>query len=289
MNISDTKTTNSQYGATTTTTGTTVDITQTSSSILDNSTYNNNNNNLGHSLFGYSPETEEVVCELPVTQPVYLSNPDGSLFEGVPPGYKDLTPPPTPRRFVDSLTFLNVSDVYMYEDDILDVYIRHSRVFCLLMLVLLSVETSLNAVFIYFSSYSVREVSIVYPNLSSRHVWIIFTLCLTLEIIYVFSFYLFGFMALILQKPSWFKGFSRVALFGIFSQVLLAYMNKFNMLIFFLRLISYLYSKFLRNLLQAMQLVPNINTHTHTHTHTHTNIDIEEAAVRTTQIIQSDI
>merc|ERR1719316_1819183 len=43
---------------------------------------------------GSPPSSED---EAQKNVPIFLENPDGSMLEGVPPGYKDPTPPRSPR------------------------------------------------------------------------------------------------------------------------------------------------------------------------------------------------
>uniref|UniRef100_A0A0G4GKE4 Uncharacterized protein n=1 Tax=Chromera velia CCMP2878 TaxID=1169474 RepID=A0A0G4GKE4_9ALVE len=203
--------------------------------------------------------TDAVVEELPISQPVFLRNPDGSMAEGVPPGYKDKTPPRTPRRTYsfDTFPWLEDVDPSMVTEEMTEVYQRHERLFVTLLMLELVVEAAFNSLYIFYAQYSVREVAMVYHNLTPQSLWNIFYISFALEMVFLVAYYASGFAAVVFHKPQYLKMFSGVALFGILGQVILAYMNKFNLLVFFLRLMAYIYSKFLKNLLTTMQLLPS--------------------------------
>jgi len=185
-----------------------------------------------------------------VPKPVFLLNPDGSLAEGIPDGHKEQTPPTTPRWEGLALGGGDLSAEFE------QVFVRHERLFLSLLLMEFATEVSFNIMYCYYAEYSVREVSLVYHSLTLYGLWVIFWTLFALEICYMMVYYGLGALAIWKGRPKLYHGFAVVALAGILGQVLLAYMNKFNLLIFFLRLMAYVYAKFLRNLLQSMLLLP---------------------------------
>eukprot|EP00397_Hematodinium_sp_SG-2012_P057434 GEMP01071793.1.p1 GENE.GEMP01071793.1~~GEMP01071793.1.p1 ORF type:complete len:156 (+),score=16.17 GEMP01071793.1:414-881(+) len=140
------------------------------------------------------------------------------------------------------------------------IYSRHERLFVALMLMQCVVEFIFNIMYILYAQYSVHEVAMVYHSLSEYTLWIIFWTLFVLELIYCVVYYAVGFTAVWLMRPKLFQWFAHIALVGILGQVILAYMNKFNLLIFFLRLMAYIYAKFLRNLLLSLYLIPELAT-----------------------------
>jgi len=183
-------------------------------------------------------------------KPVFLLNPDGTLAEGIPEGHKEQTPPTTPRWEGLALAGGDLSAEFE------QVFVRHERLFLSLLLMEFATEVSFNIMYCYYAEYSVREVSLVYHSLTLYGLWVIFWTLFALEISYMMVYYGLGALAIWKGRPKLYHGFAVVALAGILGQVLLAYMNKFNLLIFFLRLMAYVYAKFLRNLLQSMLLLP---------------------------------
>jgi len=183
-------------------------------------------------------------------KPVFLLHPDGTLAEGIPEGHKESTPPTTPR--LEGLAFNGADLSAEFEQ----VFVRHERLFLSLLLMEFATEVSFNVMYCYYAEYSVREVSLVYHSLTLHGLWVIFWTLFALEVCYMMVYYGVGALAIWKGRPKLYHGFAVVALAGILGQVLLAYMNKFNLLIFFLRLMAYVYAKFLRNLLQSMLLLP---------------------------------
>jgi len=199
-------------------------------------------------LASAEPKKPAKGCDSPV--PIFLENPDGSMAEGIPPGFKDATPPRSPRMQGVGWWDENMALEFEY------IYSRHEKLFLSLLLMEFVVELTFNVMYVYYAEYSVREVSLVYHGFELRSLWIIFWVLFGAEIAYCFFYYGLGFMAIYKNRPSYYKYFAHVALLGILGQVLLAYMNKFNLLVFFLRLMAYIYAKFLRNLLQSLFLLP---------------------------------
>jgi hypothetical protein len=183
---------------------------------------------------------------------VFVSQPDGNLSQGLPPGFKDKTPPGTPRLEGTPLAWADESLLAEFEY----IFMRHEKLFLSLLLMEFVVEAVFNVMYLYYAHYSVHEVAHVYQSLSIHTLWIIMGVMWFGEIAYCAVYYSMGFLAVWSTKPHYYAWFANVALVGIFGQVLLAYMNKFNILVFFLRLLSYIYAKFLRNLLQSMNLLP---------------------------------
>ncbi|CEM14801.1 unnamed protein product [Vitrella brassicaformis CCMP3155] len=193
--------------------------------------------------------------QLPVNTPVFFQNPDGSYLEGVPPGYKERTPPRSPR-LPDVNGWFDELDAPTLGEEFLFIYTRHEKLFLSLLLMELLIEVTFNAMYVYYRNYTVREVAIIYHGvLSLQTLWTIFWVMFAIESAYEVAFYATGFWAVISDRPSAYQWFSQIALFGILGQVVLAYMNKFNLLIFFFRLMAYIYAKFLRNLRQSLALL----------------------------------
>lgn len=183
-----------------------------------------------------------------VKVPIFLLNPDGSMVEGIPPGYKDATPPRSPRRD----TFWDPALVEEFEY----IYSRHEKLFLSLLLIELVVEVTFNLMYAYYAEYSIHEVALVYHMFGQHTLKILFWVMFALENVYCLTYYVLGFSAIYTNKAKVYRYFATVALAGVLGQVLLAYMNKFNLLVFFLRLMAYIYAKFLRRLLQNLQLMP---------------------------------
>merc|ERR1719436_1630401 len=58
------------------------------------------------------------------------------------------------------------------------------------------------------------------------------------------------------QRPSWFKQLADCGVIGILGSVLLAYVDKFNLLVFCLHLLTYIYARFMQGLTASLMLLP---------------------------------
>jgi hypothetical protein len=73
---------------------------------------------------------------------------------------------------------------------------------------------------------------------------------------YAVVYYPVGFVSIFSKKLWLMKWFSYLALFGVLAQMFSAYLHKFNLLIFFLRLLVYIYARFMISLLVGILLLP---------------------------------
>mmetsp|Transcript_19383 Transcript_19383/g.45463 ORF Transcript_19383/g.45463 Transcript_19383/m.45463 type:complete len:195 (-) Transcript_19383:166-750(-) len=181
--------------------------------------------------------------------PVFFENPDGTLVQGVPPGYKEQTPPSTPRQHTIDPPFANLNV------DIVRVLARHETLFLLMLLLQLVVEIIFEAMHIKYRHDAIFELSLIYPAISTAILRTLFWLAFVGEVVYSFAFLGLGVLAAFKGKPRLYQRFSTVALIGTLGQLPLAYLNRFNLLIFFLRFISYAYARFHWNLLYGIGLL----------------------------------
>lgn len=181
--------------------------------------------------------------------PVFVQNPDGSLVQGIPPGYREQTPPSTPRQQVTdpTITVLNA--------DIVRVLARHETLFLSMLLLQLVVECVFESMHIKYREDAIFELTLIYPSFSVAVLRFMYWFAFVGEIVYSIAFFTLGVLAAFKSKPRLYQRFSTVALIGTLGQLPLAYLNRFNLLIFFLRFISYAYARFQWNLLHGIGLL----------------------------------
>merc|ERR1719313_544995 len=85
--------------------------------------------------------------------------------------------------------------------------------------------------------------------------WVIFVL----QVMYSVAYYVIAGVAMWTKRPKQYRLFANWSLVGIVGLVLLAYVDKFNLLIFFLRLLAYIYARFLQGLTASLLLLPPTN------------------------------
>lgn len=182
--------------------------------------------------------------------PVFVQHPDGSLVQGIPPGYVERTPPSTPR-----ITVATAEAAMPLSDEVVKVLARHELFFLLLLLLELSVECVFEAIHMQYREDAILELSLIYPSLSEGIIRCLYWLAFMGESVYAGAFFTLGVLAAFKSRIRIYQRFSTVALAGTLGQLPLAYMNRFNLLIFFLRFIAYAYARFQWNLLYAITLV----------------------------------
>lgn len=226
---------------------------------------------------------------------VVIENPDGTLLEGMPSGFKHVTPivsvPQTPRT-------LNFATAGI---DLIDLFHRHEKVFAILLIltvlldaILLSEEFTL-----VFSSmanmqkspsesidWSARIINFI-PNshdgfiaapvsqaglasaseVQARHtfsifpphwhfVWAFATVWLDLAACLVF--FSFGFVAYVSKQRRSYALFSTIACGALVWQVILSCADKLSLVLFLFRLASFTHARFMGDLMDDIALLASL-------------------------------
>lgn len=194
-----------------------------------------------------------------VGEAIFLQSPDGSLSLGLPPGALLPAAPLSPRCgiFGDGAADQALPlPTGAGQVDFEWVYKRHERLFCGLLL------TEFAADFLYcvtlagVARESVQEVATVYTTLPLTTLWNAFWIIFACEIGYLKLYYVIGFGAVLNSRQSYFQLFSSTAAAGLVIQVIFAYMNTYNILLFMFRFLAFTYAKYLRVQLQRLALLP---------------------------------
>mmetsp|Transcript_12674 Transcript_12674/g.35051 ORF Transcript_12674/g.35051 Transcript_12674/m.35051 type:complete len:221 (-) Transcript_12674:94-756(-) len=191
-----------------------------------------------------------------VATPLFLENPDGTIMEATP-NCKGGLPW---KRAADygSATLIRESDggsEMAPEADYL--YSRHERILAGLLSIQLAVELLYNFVFVTRIELSVTEFLSVYswklnPRLVEMFFWCIFTL----QLCYVVLYFMAAAVALMHKRSRQYMIFAHVCLMGIAAMVLLSYVDKFNLLLFIIKILVFIYAKFLQGLTSSLMLLP---------------------------------
>jgi hypothetical protein len=218
---------------------------------------------------------------------VVIENPDGSLLEGMPSGFKHLTPeasvPHTPRTLNFALTGV----------DLVELFNRHERIFLILLMVSVFVDaviiteeftTVLGAVLqmknrpngeiawssslgsiiphmdkgfdgssdLSMSDTRIRQTFSVFPphwNLSWAFAcsWIDLAVCLV--------FFMAGFFAYVSKQRRSYTWFSTVACVALVWQVILSCVDKLSLILFLVRLASFTHARFMGDLMDDIAVL----------------------------------
>lgn len=188
--------------------------------------------------------------------PVFLLNPDGTLMRGVPPGHKEWSPPTTPRQPLEDDSFILAdleSSVLATHAEWERAHDRHARFFQALLLLGFVAEVAFMAMFCFYSKRFIEESASAFPK-DCR--WALFWVLVVCETLYMLTYYGLGGLAVWLRtRRRLYGAFAAVALAGIFGQLLLAYVDRFNLFILSHRMMSYIYAKKFLRRVSALETV----------------------------------
>jgi len=209
-------------------------------------------------------KVEETLKLKTMNAPIFLENPDGTITEAIPSDLKSAKIKASAFRDANDSDGSNGSmsealAASMFQEvDFL--YSRHERVLLLLLFTQFALEVLYDVVYIVRMEPSVLEFLAMYNWRMEKKVaesifWIIFVL----QIAYSVAYYFIAGYAMYTKRPKQYRMFANWSLVGIVALVLLAYVDKFNLLIFFLRLLAYIYARFLQGLTASLLLLPPTN------------------------------
>lgn len=207
------------------------------------------------------------------SSPFFLENPDGTITEAVPSNVQEPTPKARPSHPMTTLarhlegsdsdgSLGNLSEnaaASMYSE-VEFLYNQHARV--MLLLVLLHAALMVLYNFVYLtrlqdgssekglrSMYGVQDQE----HLGEKILWTVFVL---LDLYHVW-FYATAVSALWSGRPACYRDLANCGIVGIIGMVFLAYVDKFNLLVFFLDLLIYIYARFMQGLTASLILLPS--------------------------------
>eukprot|EP00930_Biecheleria_cincta_P031646 TRINITY_DN21962_c0_g1_i1.p1 TRINITY_DN21962_c0_g1~~TRINITY_DN21962_c0_g1_i1.p1 ORF type:complete len:241 (-),score=31.80 TRINITY_DN21962_c0_g1_i1:16-738(-) len=203
--------------------------------------------------------------KLLVHGPIFVENPDGSITEAVPSDAK-----PDPRRSKadrrrdsnadgdsDSSGSSSTGGGISMSQEVEFLYTRHERVFILLLLIQLILEALYATVFVVRMRRSIWELVAMYNwEMTPKTAEIVLWTAFVMQISYASLYYVLAATALWTKRPKHYQIFATTSLCGVVGLVFLAYVDKFNLPIFFLRLLAYIYSRFLQGLTASILLLP---------------------------------
>jgi len=211
----------------------------------------------------------------PQSGPVFFENPDGTITEAVPSNdekkkkQKLKAGSRSDRGQVrrgaegdsDGSSNSGVSATATMFQEVDFLYVRHERLFALLICTQGMLDVLYVAVYLLRMDQSVVELCAMYnwPLLHDKHegvaravLWTVF--CFIVG--YAATYYSLALLALWTRLPRHYRMLANWGLVGIIGLALLAYVDKFNLPIFFLRLLGYIYARFLQGLAVSLLLLP---------------------------------
>lgn len=189
-----------------------------------------------------------------------IENPDGTLVEGLPPGYKEKTPPRSTRIGFSAEGLLwGELEPQNLTEEISFLFHRHESLFIALLAIQFLFESIALCLYIATRESTVQELTIQYGEQREKAIRTIFFSGFFIYLAFFIIYYFIAYLCITRSRKSFYKQFAIVSCFGIGLEVSLTYVNKFNLVIFFLRLLTYIYSKFIRGMISNMNIVSSLN------------------------------
>lgn len=202
------------------------------------------------------------------SKPIFLENPDGTIAEGIPCNravkvMKSLgkDPDQASSERAESDTSASDRSELALSGEVDFLYRQHERVLKLMLFVQLLVDILYDYVYVIrmLDGTSVKELQAVYGwrvqvSIGQRILWVLFALHTSFTLVY----YGTAAHALWTKQPASYRFFADCSLVKIASLILLLYVDKFNLILFFLYLATFIYGRFLQGLTVSLLLLPPI-------------------------------
>ena len=137
-------------------------------------------------------------------------------------------------------------------------YLHHRKVLMVFLALNLAFEILLYSYLFFNMEYIITQLAQIYKELTVEKLHRVFLICNGIDIFINFFMYSFAFYSVLTHKASKFSIFNSLLIIAIFSRIITSYLNVLNLLMFILKIVLYLYSRFVLSLLFSVLLVPEI-------------------------------
>jgi len=225
-------------------------------------------------LRGSAISRSDSISVLSESQGVIVENPDGTYFQGVPAKLRKGAY--TAEEGKDGNLFENYprnrilyivddDEIAVYSgfqqlpvvvDDFLELYLRHARYFTVGLVVLMFIEIGLWVLGYMDRTEAVAQLMVTYNTNAQSELMTLYMTLLYTEIGYIVIYYILGYLAVYKRSVKLYSWFATFSLIGLIFEMILAYVNRFDIFIFIMRFIAFIYSRFLNQLLVSLLLLP---------------------------------
>ena len=167
--------------------------------------------------------------------PIVFENPDGSLVHGLPTGMRYKKPQ------CDAEIAVVVESAYN----------RHEKILSCFLFLNFILEISFIELIQKFKTETVSEILTTHPFITPVWAHISFWLLIAINYLFLIVFYSIGWLAIYDRQLAWMRALSELSLVGILFQSVFALINRFNLILFFIRFSIFGYSKYLTSILSG--------------------------------------
>jgi len=211
------------------------------------------------------------------SQGVIVETPDGTFFQGVPAKMRkspftyeeakqngDLNILENyPRNRI--LYIVDDDEIAVYSgfnqlpnniDEFVDLYLRHAKYFTVGLIILMVVELVLWVLGYVERNQAISELMDTYKTNAQAELTTLYMSLLWCELGYIVMYYILGYLAVYRRSVRLYSWFATFSLIGLIFEMILAYINRFDIFIFIMRFIGFIYARFLNQLLISLLLLP---------------------------------
>eukprot|EP00347_Sterkiella_histriomuscorum_P021773 403332815 len=105
--------------------------------------------------------------------------------------------------------------------------------------------------------FIVSQLSEIYRDLTIEKLYRVFEMSNGIDMVINVAMYTLGYIALSSHKITIFNAYHWVLMMSIFSRIVISYLNILNLLMFIMKIVLYLYSRYVLSLLYSVLLLPN--------------------------------
>mmetsp|Transcript_22211 Transcript_22211/g.29721 ORF Transcript_22211/g.29721 Transcript_22211/m.29721 type:complete len:128 (+) Transcript_22211:390-773(+) len=104
--------------------------------------------------------------------------------------------------------------------------------------------------------FILAQLGEIYRNSTMTSIQKTFFVCYGVDLLFSLLAFAYGFSALYSHKVTRYNSFNSWLLLTIFSKIVISYLNVLNLLVFIMKLVLYLYSRFLLSVLYTVLVIP---------------------------------
>ena len=135
-------------------------------------------------------------------------------------------------------------------------YLHHRKVLSVLLTLNLIYELLLLIYIIVNHEFIIAQLGEIYRNLSMEAISQAFLTGYSVDIAINLFVYSTGYYALWTHKAKFYNIFNNLLLFAVFSTIVISYLNVLNLLVFVMKIVVYLYSRFILSILYTVLVIP---------------------------------
>ena len=161
------------------------------------------------------------------------------------------------QRVQDEVDFVVSNfDFALEPGQALNNYLHHRMVLLTLLSLNLAYELLLLLYIIINREFVIIQLGEIYRNLSIEAISQAFVTGYSIDTVINVFVYILGFYGLCTHKVRYLGLFNQILLLSVFSRIVLSYLNVLNLLVFIMKIVLYLYARFLLSVLYTVLVIP---------------------------------